>query len=571
MVMRLTGFICLLALSLLASLWPLAVIAADIEVHLDRDPARMNEAFSVMFVADGWVDDDPDLSPLREHFKILDTTANTRLHIHNMNATRSKSWTVRLLPKHTGELTIPAIHFGNDVSPPSKVQVAEATAAEANHRRGDVFVELSTESGRVYRNAQVLVTVRLYRTMDTRQASLSEPELENGDAVVEMLDDKTYESWHNGQHYAVLERRYALFPQTSGRLRINPVTFRGEVITRSHRAMDPFARDPHARYDTLHGKMITRQSLPAELKVRPPPAAADGDWLPARSVRLEENWSEQDPEFEVGKPITRTLTLTAGQLNAEQLPALAGNLPDALRIYPEQPQMENDKAENGISGRRTERYALIPTQPGEFTLPAVQVRWFDIIDGEFRQAQLPERVIKVAPGATARQPDAGAEPGARPQPESRTAAPAGGAGRARFVWPVISLLLAIGWLLTVWLWWRQRRRIAQPAVAQSNHAGDCLRRLQAACAINDPARARTTLLEWSQAHLGEVVSLNELAAYYGPPLATEIGDLNEVLYGPTARDWRGQSLAQVVLELHKQQPPQAVDTQAAGLAPLYRL
>lgn len=561
---------CLIGLFFLFAFWASAM-AADISVNIDREPVRMNESFSVTFEADSWIDDDPDLAPLSEHFEILGTSQNTLLRMHDSDVTRTKTWTVRLLPKQTGNLTIPAIHFGNDVSPPAELKVVEATSTE-NISGGDLFVELSSHAESVYRNAQLLVTVRLFRAVNTRQSSLTELEFDGGDALIERLDEKTYESWRGGRRYAVLERRYALFPQTSGRLRIEPVEFRGEVMTRPNMTLDPFERDPTLYSNGRDIKVLVRESRPIEIEIKPPSPAAGRDWLPVRGLRLEENWSEPTPTFEVGKPVTRSLTLTADEMNAEQLPELVGEIPDALRVYPEKAQTENDKNENGISGRRTERYALIPRQPGEYRLPAIAVRWFDTARDEFRDVKIPARVINVAPAAAVQTPAGGApgmtdEAGTTPQPLPQTDSAA--SAETHVLWPFISALLATGWLLTLWLWRRQRRQTPQPA-EQPLRGEDSLRRLQAACAINDPVRARTTLLEWGRMQLGDPVSLASLAGHYGPPLATEIDHLNEVLYGPVADDWQGQSLAHAVQTLHKQRPPPD-KTQTADLAPLYRL
>ena len=153
---------CLAALLLLVAL-PAA--AATIEVTPDRNPVPPGESFRLVFSAHGSVDDDPDFTPLQKDFDILSQGRSSQVNIVNGSFSRVTQWTLELMPKQAGELTVPAIHFGTDVSPEIKVSVGGGTATAVPGNR-DLFLELEVGPRNPYVQAQVLYTVRLLRTVE---------------------------------------------------------------------------------------------------------------------------------------------------------------------------------------------------------------------------------------------------------------------------------------------------------------------------------------------------------------------------------------------------------------------
>ena len=122
-------------------------------------------------------------------------------------------------------------------------------------------------------------------------------------------------------------------------------------------------------------------------------------WLPANDLSLTESWSQTPPNFVVGEPITRTLTLKADGLTAAQLPSMAMGDSNNFKAYPDQPRLNDKIGSAGISGTRQEKIALIPTRAGEITLPAIEIEWWNLNGKQMEVAKLPARVVTVAPAA----------------------------------------------------------------------------------------------------------------------------------------------------------------------------
>src|SRR5690606_30069917 len=198
------------------------------------------------------------------------------------------------------------------------------------------------------------------------------------------------------------------------------------------------------------------ESDPIELEVLaavPPPAShPNAAWLPARRLELTDRWSNDPPDLVVGVPTTRTVTIEAEGLLETQLPELSVPTASGVRMYADRPELDRTITGAGLLARRVERYAVLPQTAGDVELPGVELPWFDTANGRWQIASVPARALTVQPGAAS-----DPQPVPQPVPESpaapATPVPQPSAGP----WPIVRAVLAVGWALTVLLWWRSSR------------------------------------------------------------------------------------------------------------------
>ena len=546
--------------------------AAEITVHADRNPAVLQESLQLVFEATGAVDDDPDFSPLEEDFEILSTSASTSMRIANTRITRTKEWRLTLLPQKTGDLVIPAISFGKDKSPQASLTVVQAGTGAPGRVSPDIFMEVEAAPAPAYVQAEVVYRIKLYRAVATSNETLSEPAPVQGSAIIEPLDaDRSYDTLVEGRRYGVFERSYALYPQVSGKLLIPPVRFQGQLSGTSPFSLDPFGSG---------ARTVVRQSEEVELQVGPVPAAyPGGHWLPAVGVKITEQWSKNPLELLPNEPVTRTLALTAQGLTASQLPELPELLPDGFRQYPDQPELENGKTAEGITGVRQQKSAIIPARPGDYTLPEISLPWWNTETQTLEYAVLPERRVRV----TAAAPEAGIDLPLLPAPEvdaqvreqAGPEAPAAATEAAPGIstWQWLTCILGLAWLATLAYILKDRRRAqAERLPAQDENVRNARKALERACRDDDPEQAKTALLKWAKVRPQgpPASSLGHLEKQAGDALAAEIRNLSRRLYARSAEPWRGAPLWQAFLEEEKSAAA-ATTPERGKLEPLYRL
>lgn len=570
----LTWWCGLMLLLLAAPLW-----AATITVTSDRNPVAMGESFRLVFEADGAVDDDPDFKPLEQAFEIRQQSQGTTMQIVNGKVTQSRQWTVVLMPKRAGRLEVPKISFGKDQSEPLVITVNEPAAATAAANNSALFIEVSSEpaadSKRIYVQSQVIYKARLFRAVNVANARLSEPVISDADAVIEKLgDDREFETTRNGRRYVVLERSYAIFPQQRGTVTIAPLTFEGQLVNRTRGMFDMFDQSGPIRRITSEAITLDVQPIPA--------GVVPQQWLPAREVRLVEEWPagvDLTQSVVAGEPLTWTLTLIADGLTAAQLPTITPEMPTGVKAYPDQARQMIDKKQDRVIGVRQEKIALIPTAAGEYLLPAIEVPWWNTQTGQQAVARLPARTLTVS---------AAPSTGVAPVPSASVAEVSVGENQlvltqpspsqARF-WQWVSGLLALGWLLTAvaWLMVRNKREpqmggaveaaTTQPALSAAKKA------LQAACHRNDAPAAKVALLAWAAARWPEARpgSLADLAQRVSETLRGEVEALNRQLYSHRSEKneagWNGQPLWAAFKAESVQQPPAERDEPV--IAPMY--
>lgn len=382
---------------------------AALQASIDRAVVYDGESFTLTISTDSRQREMPDLALLEKDFRILGTGSSQQVQVINGVSSVKTSWNIQLQAKTPGQYHIPSLRVGKELTNPLQVTVSEPPVVSGAERGEHAFIELeiTAPDGPVYLQQQILLTVRLLFDRRLLDGSLSEPAPK--DAVVEQLgDDSRYNTRRNGKPFQAIERRYAIFPEKSGQLKVPPVRFSGrfaspEKAKQSPRPVDPmlerfFGGDPFSRsFD--RGVAATLQSKSLSLDVLPRPATYTGKhWLPAASLELTDSWVAQPPEFKAGEPVTRTITVKAKGVLAPMLPKPEFSEVEGVSIYPEQPQAETRTDGSWVYAESRHVISYMPTRAGQLTLPALSISWWDTGAAVMRTAEVPEWNLTVQPG-----------------------------------------------------------------------------------------------------------------------------------------------------------------------------
>ncbi len=527
----------LLALTLMLATAAQAAVTATV----DRNQISINDSLVLTLRASEGEDvESTDLGVLRLDFDVVSTGRSTNLSFIDGRTERITDLRIVLLPRRMGDLTIPPLSVDGKRTREIRIQVSD-TPVTADISQ-DVFVESEVDATEVYVQSQLLHTFRIYEAIELNDRGRSELKLE--DAVVEELESNSFQRTINGRPYRVIEVRHAIFPQKSGELVIPAISFNGRKSS-GRRSLLSFST----------GEVLRRRSKPITVTVKRVPDAwpAAAPWVPASNLRIEESWSALPDELEVGDSVTRTLTLVAEGVDSSQLPQLPPADIDGIKAYLDQPRSENRAGNKGITGIGVNSTALLITNPGTFTLPAVKVPWWDTSTDSLRYAELPARTLAVAAPAGAPAPVA-----ANPvTPPATMPAPTSATGRTSlWMWTTVSALL--GWLgTTVWLGWRLRApRIARSEQAATEEREAALfKACLAACNANQALAARTAIQHWAQRALDQrrLPSLAEIARRSdSAELSAALEALERSLYAVDATPWQGDALALALKACRKQ-------------------
>ena len=118
-------------------------------------------------VVDTNADLEPDLSVLDADFYRGQVSQLSNTSIYNGEIRRSRTWTIALMPRRTGLLTIPPIVIGTEQSEPVNINVREPSNEPPGE--ADVFITSELDRSEGYVQAQFLYRIKIYRAVATRQ------------------------------------------------------------------------------------------------------------------------------------------------------------------------------------------------------------------------------------------------------------------------------------------------------------------------------------------------------------------------------------------------------------------
>ncbi len=540
---------------------------AVITAQLNQTTVYEGDPVELVIESDRKLSDKPDLSPLGQDFQVQGTSQSSNFSMINGNTSYTQRWTITLLPKRKGQLTIPAISVGSETTAPLALTVAEITPEAQAQTREFVTLEAIADVGASlpYVQQQIPYTLRLYTDESVIEGDMYEPSIEN--AVIERISrDKQYTVVRNGKRFNVLERRYVISPERSGKLLIPPALFKGQQRQQQRSRQgggngfnDPFFNDPFfSNIFRSPGKPISTRSDSIEITVQPIPQSYTGkNWLPAEDVVINDSWDKKLPVFKVGEPVVRTLTWQTKGLTGSQIPDMSLPQPENMRLYPDQVHTETKTDGKTVFGLRRQEISYIPGAAGKVTIPAMQIDWWNVLTGKQEVFTIPAREVEVLAGAGGRGIPVPVEKAAQQASQDKLATPqtplADETKRhpsSRLLWLGLVLIAAC---VAGLYWWRRQRQQRPPAGKAVASASDTpsnrqlLSQLQQACQQQEASTVARLLLQLAQLQWPEQPpgNLGVLAGRLQQG-ADAIRELDRTLYANDGDSWDCQALWEAV-------------------------
>ncbi|NVK24154.1 MAG: protein BatD [Gammaproteobacteria bacterium] len=532
--------------------------ATELSASVDRNPVMENESFVLQLVVNDSVDSDElDLSPLQQSGLLIGrSNTSSQTQIINGSISKSTTWNVVMLARNAGEYRIPALEINGVKSQPITVQVVKSNA-QAGEQSQPIFLKNSIENDALYLQQTTKLVTRLYfaPNVDLQSGTLTDPSLDSAFIKQQGKDTETSEIIM-GTRYRVIERIYAVTPQSSGEFTITSPTFNGEISTDRRRSV--FSNFGSRKPVSSIGNDIT-------ITVAPIPDDYSGSWLPSDLVQLHEEWQPNKDSYEVGEPITRTFTLTALNVNEEQLPEIKGQYPSDFNMYPDQSESHSAVRQNAVVSQRVSSEAIVANKAGTYTLPEVTLNWFNTQTNRKETATIPAKTITIVASSSKNDntlvsniplQSQSLENGGQQCPAPEVAQNE----QEALSCPETVSLSINSWLLTLsgWIAWlittlllvlklKAHRNRPQQSNTQVNVTEPQFDKsaLKKGCSENNVSVVRSQLVLWAKEHISdEVDNLQSLLGKIDKTteLATEIRRLNQSQYGRQKTDWNGDLL-----------------------------
>jgi hypothetical protein len=256
----------------------------------------------------------------------------------------------------------------------------------------------------------------------------------------------------------------------------------------------------------------------------------------------------------VGDSIERTVTVTATKMQSMLIPPLPLDAPNGIRVYPEEPIVHDQKTDRGdfVYGRRTQTAKYFIQKEGDYTLPPIELKWWNLSSHHLITANLPAVHFTAAANT-----DYVTE--LPPESEPASIAPI----RHRSLWKqyrssilITALSCIAGTVLLIMIWRnlpRIRRRLLAWQERRQHSETTYFRNLQRACARNNASESYVWLLKWLAVAYPGVSLQQALKRADSPGLTSDMNDLGESLFAQLDRDysWNGKRFAALLRQQRK--------------------
>jgi hypothetical protein len=358
---------------------------AKLTATADRTLLDSNETLQLTVRFDAQVlSSEPNFDVLQRDFKILSNNRQQQYSMINGRTESYTDWKLTLQPKRIGRLLIPSIKFKKDISDAVEITVRKASPSNATGQ--PVYTETLIDKSAVYLQEQLLLTHRLYTSIQLTDLSIEELVIPG--AIVQKSGQNQFRKRIGNRDYIVVEMAYAVFPQTSGKLDIPAIGISAYQV--GNNSQNSFFRS--------RGNQLIRNTQSKIIDVMAKPAHIDADqWMPSSQLQLNQQWSSSLDQLVVGEPITRTITISAKGLTGSQILPLSLKPSGDYKVYPDQAQLDEQVGSDGVTGIRRESLALVPNRQGEIVLPEISVRWWDTVNQRMQTATLEAIRLDVGP------------------------------------------------------------------------------------------------------------------------------------------------------------------------------
>ena len=379
---------------------PAQGLAQTARAYLSQDQVALNRQFVLNVEISGTqqLDQDPVLPDLSAFAAYLGSGTSTSMQIvsgrmstsltiqHRFQATAEGSFEIGPVTLRTGgrqlrtePLTIRIID-GPMPTPRSSPPGTDGTVAPE-----DLFVTATPSKPRVYVNEPVIVEYRIFTRVDVDSYSVTRQPGTAGFWVEELADPqaRVEQVVRDGLQYAsAMVRRVALFPTSAGTKTLEPLTLETQVRVR-RRSRGIFG-------DAFGGGLFGSRvpvvvgSDPVEIDVLPLPAGQP-DSFTGLVGRLEVSASIDRTNAETNDALTYRLEVS-GTGNIRTLPEPELGFPSDFEVYPPDVSERVEPLDDGVRGSKIFEYVIVPRAPGQVTIPAVELSYFDVDAGAYAVA-----------------------------------------------------------------------------------------------------------------------------------------------------------------------------------------
>jgi hypothetical protein len=375
------------------------------EARVSKTTLGLNERLRIDFMMN--VDGDNFVQPSFDGFRIIaGPSQQVSQSWVNGRSSFEKAYSYFLTPNQKGTFIIKpaAIEYNGQIYKTAPVKIIVTAATEQPRDPNDtqmsgdenLYLVADVSKTNPYINEPITVVYKLYfgNIGISNLGESSKPKYNDfWSQNIEIKQPVAEEGMFKGQNFRfIVLKKVVLYPQKSGRLKIEPLSLSVDVQLPTNRR-DMFGR-------MMLTETTKRVSAGAKtINVKPLPEAGKPDDFSGAVGDFDFKVTPSKTNLKHGESLDLVVSVTGkGNLKLFSLPKPV--VPNALEMYDAVHSEDISTPLSGMAGKSSDSYAIIPQYRGNYPVKPMQFSYFDLSSGSYKTLRSPQIMINVLDGPT---------------------------------------------------------------------------------------------------------------------------------------------------------------------------
>lgn len=371
--------------------------AGSLTAEVDRDVVPVGETFILQINWNATVSSQSP-EPAKKFdpsFKMISgpSIQSSTTYINGKKSAKT-SWAWEIQATKAGQFTLPRFKLGGQHTTALRLNIIAAQTADSPDFQ-DVMVSIEADKDTALVGEQIILTYKIFartRYRATEQPKVIDLPSSFDEQVMEPHSGKQSVSTIKGQPYQVVEYRQTVYGTEAGTFELDPFILKGRYrSTRgNNRRNQPFE---------IKSKKISLTIKPLDSKALKAKKIQQAQIPVTKQLQLSTQWAIPDGPIDIGEPIILEVHMSAPAQITSRLPDIKIPSSSALKIYSDGEESRQDTSWNdGITGYRTQRFAIIPQKAGSFTIPSTKIAWWNTKTNTLDFSEITGQKINVTSG-----------------------------------------------------------------------------------------------------------------------------------------------------------------------------
>ena len=375
------------------------------EARVSKTTLGLNERLRIDFMMN--VDGDNFVQPSFDGFQIIaGPSQQVSQSWVNGRSSFEKAYSYFLVPNQKGTFIIKpaAIEYNGQIYKTAPVKIIVTAATEQPRDPNDsqisgdenLYLVADVSKTNPYINEPITVVYKLYfaNIGISNLGESSKPKYNDfWSQNIEIKQLAAEEGIFKGQNFRfIVLKKVVLYPQKSGRLKIEPLSLSVDVQLPTNRR-DMFGR-------MMLTETTKRVSAGAKtITVKPLPEAGKPEDFSGAVGDFDFKVTPSKTNLKHGESLDLVVSVTGkGNLKLFSLPKPV--VPNALEMYDAVHSEDISTPLSGMAGESSDSYTIIPQYRGNYPVKPMQFSYFDLSSGTYKTLRSPQIMINVLDGPT---------------------------------------------------------------------------------------------------------------------------------------------------------------------------